>query len=139
MQRSRFIAVTIAGALLAVATGPQGPLGAFWGPEPTPGLEGPTMGALLLYAILEAIAFGAGIAWLAFGRRIAPLPTSAHLAVGWMLVSWYPHGALHQSIAHTNYAGLVGIEYGFHLTMILAAVVVARGLLQTRATQPSPA
>lgn len=131
MNKKRWIVVTALGAIVAMTFAPSGPAGSFWGPEPTPGLEGGVLGALMIYAVLEAIAFGFGIAWLAFGRRITTLSTAAYLAVGWMLASWAPHGAFHQSTAHGNWAGLALIEYGFHLTMIVAASIVARDLLRS--------
>ena len=55
--------------------------------------------------------------------------SAAHLAVGWALVSWFPHGAFHQSTVHDNWVGLATIEYGFHFTMLIAGLVVARHLL----------
>lgn len=138
MDKKRWIVVTALGALVAMAFAPSGPAGAFWGPEPTPGLEGGALGALMVYAVVEAIAFGFGIAWLAFGRRITSLSTPSYLAIGWMLTSWAPHGAFHQATAHTNWAGLAAIEYGFHLTMIVAAAMVARDLLrQVRTSDPA--
>lgn len=129
MNKKRWIVIAVLGALVAMVFGPSGPAGGFWGREPTPGLEGGVLGALVVYALLEAAFFGFGIAWLALARRVTSVSTGSYLAIGWMLVSWFPHGALHQSMEHDNWAGLAAVEYGFHLTMILAAVVVAREFL----------
>ncbi len=134
--KAQWIGVTLAGAVVAILFSPNGPLGGFWGAQPTPGLEGGVFGALVVYSVLEALVFGLGIAWLAFGRRVmtdGAWAGAAHLAVGWALVSWFPHGSFHQSITHDNWAGLAAIEYGFHLTMLVAGVVVARHLYVTGA------
>lgn len=143
MEKRRFIAIAVAGFLVATLAGPNGPLGGFWGVEDTPGLEGGVLGALMLYSVFEAAAFGIGIAWLVLGRRVIASPsggTAVYLAIGWMLVSWWLHGSLHQSIVNDNYAALAGIEYGFHLTMIVAGAIVARYVWQqVRAPQPAPA
>ena len=91
----------------------------------------------MLYEVLQGIAFGVGLAWLLFGRRLTNLPTSSYLAIGWLLVSWFPHGAFHQSISEINWAALAGLEYGFHLTMIVAAALVARDMVrQLRTDDP---
>ena len=129
-KRSR-IAVAAAGTLVAGLAGPNGPLGGFWGVEPTPGLEGGVLGVLMLYSVIEALIFGIGLSWLIFGRDIlrGPGAVAAHLAVGSALVSWFPHGAFHQSTAHDNWIGLALIEYGFHFTMLIAGLLVARHLL----------
>lgn len=129
-KRAR-ITVAVGGTLVAGLAGPNGPLGGFWGVEPTPGLEGGVLGALMLYSVIEAVVFGIGLTWLIFGRDVlrGPGSTAAHLAVGWALVSWFPHGAFHQSTAHDNWAALAAIEYGFHFTMLIAGLLVARHLI----------
>ncbi len=51
-----------------------------------------------------------------------------YLSVGWFLVSWWPHDNLH---IHNgmDLQGLLYIEYGFHVTLIVAALVLAFSLL----------
>ena len=51
-----------------------------------------------------------------------------YLSVGWFLVSWWPHYNLH---LHTglDLQSLLYIEYGFHVTLIFAAFVLAYSLL----------
>jgi hypothetical protein len=51
-----------------------------------------------------------------------------YLSVGWFLVSWWPHDNLH---LHNGFdlQGLLYIEYGFHVTLIFAAFVLAYSLL----------
>jgi hypothetical protein len=39
-----------------------------------------------------------------------------YLGIGWLMVSWWPHD---------NLQGLLFIEYGFHFTLMIAALVLA--------------
>jgi hypothetical protein len=124
------VAIALVGTALAVLTGAQGPLGGFWGaPSSTElGIDGALLGAFVGYGVIEALGFGLGIAWLVNGRSMlgrGGLAAATYVAIGWALVSWFPHGALHQSIDEHDYGALIRIEYGFHATMLLAAAVVA--------------
>jgi hypothetical protein len=51
-----------------------------------------------------------------------------YLSIGWLMVSWWPHDNLHISNSN-NLQGLLFIEYGFHFTLMIAALVLAYGLL----------
>jgi hypothetical protein len=95
----------------------------------------PTAGQLTLFIVLEAIqslAIGAGVSFLLFGfstvRELSPnsrpMGWAMYLSIGWLLVSWWPHSHLHQVVGE-NLQGLLYIEYGFHVTSILAAIVLA--------------
>jgi len=44
------------------------------------------------------------------------------------LVSWWPHGHLHQVVGE-NFQQLLYIEYAFHVTLIIGALVLAYGFL----------
>lgn len=128
-RRSSWVLVTVAGLVVAMLTGPQGPLGGFWGALPAAerGVTGSLMGGFVVYGLIEAAAFGLGIAWLLYGRRYLTadrLGTATWLGVGWALVSWFPHGGFHQALDHHDYAGLLAVEVGFHATMIIAAAVI---------------
>ena len=138
MKKGRWVLVTIVGAFIAMTFGPQGPAGGFWGATPGEelGITGGLAAAFMGYGLIEAIAFGFGLAWLAFGRSTIrdshrPGAMAAYLAVGWGLVSWWPHGGLHQGIGEHNPTALIGIEFGFHATMILAAAVIASYVWRT--------
>lgn len=129
------VVATVAGFLLESA-GPVGkgiwPMAASM-PDP----EGANLALLMVMGGIEAAAFGLGFAflvaawpWARSGAAGSPLGSwLVYLSIGWLLVNWVPHTALH--MAHGNitkpsdYAGLVGIEYGFHLTLILAGAAVA--------------
>ena len=111
--------------------GANGPLGGFWGVES--GETDPSGGVLagfVLAAIVEAIAFGVGLAWFAFGWDLVnqvprPLAVATYGAIGWALVSWAPHTSFHQSVAEGNWGGLLAIEIGFHVTLVIGALIVA--------------
>jgi len=119
----KFAIVTLAVGIPAFFLGPV-----FWPPELHPvGLQ--MLGFAVLSGI-ESLLFGFGIAFLAFGypllcrtsgrKHLLPV----FLSVSWLLVSWWPHDSIH---AHNgmNLNGLLAIDYGFHLTLILAALILA--------------
>lgn len=134
--RRAWVAITLAGTVFAVLVGAQGPLGGFWGAPSSAdlGIDGALLGAFVGYGVIEALGFGLGIAWLVNGRsmlRRGGLAVAAYAAIGWALVSWFPHGALHQSIDEHDYGALIRIEYGFHATVLLAVAVVAAYVWRT--------
>ena len=53
-----------------------------------------------------------------------PDSRAAHLSIAWLLSNWWPHDSLH---IHNglNLGGLLGIEYGFHITLMIAGLIVA--------------
>lgn len=135
MKTSLKLVVTVlAFAFLGMLLGPHAPLGAaLWGAPPEGGAE-PSEGqvaALMIVALVEAVGFGIGGAILLFGRGPlralgagAAQTTLAWLVLVWALMSWVPHSALHQT-AGEDFAKLVGIEYAFHVTLILGASYLA--------------
>lgn len=128
--RTKWIAVTVAGTIVAVLFGANGPLGGFWGVETSdPEPAGAALAGLITAGIVEAIAFGVGLAWIAFGwplvRDRGRLGFATYTAIAWGLVSWAPHTAFHQSIGEKNYGGLAGIEWGFHVTLVIGAFITA--------------
>ena len=128
----KVLAVTVLVAAPAMMLGPViWPL-AEVGPEPTAG----QFPFFLFLAALEALTFGLGVSFLLFG--FAPLKRAlggsswrtwvAYLAVGWFLVSWWPHDNMHIHTG-TDMQGLLYIEYGFHVTLMASAVILAYSLL----------
>jgi hypothetical protein len=128
----KWIAVTLVLAVIAFLASPNGPLGGFW--RPSPDFPQPTEAQLPLFILLnvtEALVFGFGIAFLIFGyplvqtmlRAQKGLTRVAHLALAWLLFSWWPHDSLHITNG-TNMSGLLAIEYAFHVTVMLAGVIL---------------
>src|SRR5258706_2646838 len=127
------LAVTLVLTVVAVLASPNGPLGGFWRP-PTDSPV-PTSAQLPLFILLniaEGLAFGLGVSFLIFGypmvQAISPASTSltraTHLSIAWLLINWWPHDSLHMHNG-LNLGGLLGIEYGFHTTLMIAGVIVA--------------
>lgn len=136
----------LGGAVLAVQVGPRGPLGGFWRPAteiPQPG--GPVLAGLIGENLFECLAFGAGLAVLALGRRwfgarIGPgRPATAEwLATAWLLASWFPHGALHLHVGTHNPEALVGVEWIFHGGAIVAITALVWGVSHLHLAGGSP-
>jgi hypothetical protein len=117
---------------LAVASFLLGPV--LWpmaegGVQPT----GAQIALLIGIGVIESIAFGLGIAFLVLAwpwvkkvahgsRRTAWL---LYIATTWYLISWWPHDRLHMHINHDDMWALIGIEYGFHFTLVLAGLAIA--------------
>jgi len=133
----KWIAVTLVLAIIAFLTSPNGPLGAFW--PPSHDFPQPTEAQLPFFIVLnavEALVFGFGMAFLMFGYPLvqtmwpAPkwLTPAAYLSLAWLLISWWPHDSLHITNG-TNMSGLLAIEYGFHVTVMVAGVILVYTLL----------
>ncbi len=141
-----WVKVTLVTVVLGVAAMALGPI--LW-PMAEGGVQ-PTAGQLVFFIVLEAIqslTFGLGVSFLLFGlptvRGASPnsrlMAWAMYLSIGWLLVSWWPHGHLHQVVGE-NFQGLLYIEYGFHVTAILAGLVLAYGfllLLRQQSTAPT--
>jgi hypothetical protein len=132
-----WVKVALVTALFAVPAMALGQV--IW--PPAPGGPEPTAGQLpffILLAVFEALTFGLGVSFLLFG--FAPLKRAVggsawrtwaiYLSVGWFLVSWWPHDNLHIHNGD-DLQGLLYIEYGFHVTLMLAGIVLAYSLLTT--------
>jgi hypothetical protein len=94
----------------------------------------PTSGQLpffVLLAVIEALVFGAGVAFAVFGRQhvrrlfaSSARVTAVHLSATWALASWWLHDNLHM-VNGLDLGGLLLIEYAFHVTLIVGAAAVA--------------
>src|SRR5437899_3335814 len=96
-------------------------------PQPPPGL----LPYFVALSIIECLAFGLGVAFIAFGGAMLArfdqgrrLTVAAYISTGWLLVNWWPHDNLHR-VTGLEWMGLLKIEYGFHVTLILAGAVLA--------------
>jgi hypothetical protein len=102
---------------------------AIWPPPPNldPGAYLPLF---ILLSALESLAFGLGVAFLAFGYPVVArsqgslrLNLAAYVSVAWFLVNWWPHDNLHKVI-QLNIPRLLAVEYGFHVTLMLAGAIL---------------
>lgn len=133
--------VTIIFAVLAMGLGQVIWPPAEGGPEPTSA----QLLSFIIIAAITALTFGLGVSFLIFGlpvvREVAgdskTRAWAMYLSIGWLLVSWWPHGSLHASIGD-NIQQLLYIEYGFHVTSYLAGLVLAYcflSVIRERGTQ----
>lgn len=140
----RFAAVALGATVLAALAGPRGPLGAFWTPAPdTPHAHGALLAGFVAEGLVEALAFGLGLAVLLLARpwftvRLADRgrATTAWLATAWLLASWWPHAALHQHIG-LDPAAVLPIEWVFHTGSIVAAVLLLWSFSSVGSVSPS--
>lgn len=126
---------TVIGFLL----GANAPIGQMiWPPDPMN--PAPTAGQLpffILLSVFEALAFGIGVTFLLTGlpavRSLVgssgARATALYLAISWVLVNWVIHDSLHMHNG-MNMQGLLYIEYGFHVTLILAGIALASNVMR---------
>lgn len=126
-----WVKVTLVTVLIAAPAMMLGPViwpPAVGGPEPTGG----QLPFFLFLALFESVLLGLGISFLLFGlpavRRVSPdskaRAWAMYLSIGWLMVSWWPHTNLHIHNGE-NMQGLLYIEYEFHFTLMIAALVLA--------------
>jgi hypothetical protein len=135
----KYVVVTLVGGLVAFLLGPHAPLGRQLWPatlETSPAPAGAQIGLFTFISAFEALAFGAGLAVLLvagrpiralFGSRHAGLGTASHLALFWLLWSWWLHVALHNT-SGMRPGRILLIEYAFHGSSIVGAAVVVYAL-----------
>jgi hypothetical protein len=125
--------VTIVLTIVALLISPTAPFGKFWAPSPSePSPTGAQVPFFILLNVASALTFGAGLAFLFFGYPLVKsiryvstrLARASHLSIAWLLFSWFPHDNLHLHNG-LNLNGLIAIEYGFHLTLMIAGVILA--------------
>ena len=81
----------------------------------------------------DAILLGLGVSFLVFGlpvlRKVSPdsrlRAWAMYLAIGYLMVSWWPHLNLHISTPIDNWQMLLYIDFLFHLPLEIAGVVLA--------------
>jgi hypothetical protein len=132
--RRKWILVTLIVAVPAMALGPV-----LFRPSPDfPEPVGIQLPLLMGVAAAEALAMGLAVAFLLFGwplvRTVVGTSRSrtvaAYLATSWLLGNWWLHDNLHISNG-ANINGLIAIDYFFHTTLIVAAIIVGWQLLRS--------
>ena len=131
--------VTLVVAIAAFLFGSHAPLGYLLWPAPVALTSAPTATQEKLFMLLdglEAVAFGFGIAFLLFGwpavRRAMGSSFGRalvmYLGTAWFLSNWWIHDNLHMVVG-LRPNGLLGIEYGFHVTLIIAGAALAYSMV----------
>ena len=91
--------------------------------------DGAQLPLLIGVGAIESIAFGIGVSFLIFGWKFMIGRSASDWLVffsaAWGLVSWWPHDNMHRVMMMGDYWGLIRLEYGFHLTLIIAGVLIA--------------
>lgn len=94
---------------------------------------------------------GLGASFLLFGwpviRRVSAdsrlRAWAMYLSIGWLMISWWPHLNMHRANPADDLQGLLHIDYGFHVPLMIAAVVLAYSFLSLarsrRSEEPAPA
>ena len=109
-----------------------GPL--IWPPAAAPGSN--LLPFFLFLSFIESLTFGLGIAFLIFGwpqlLRLSAgskrMTWAMFISIVWFLISWWPHDKLHAF--NKSLEGLLFIEYGFHLTLLISACILAYGFIR---------
>ncbi len=126
----KVLVVTLIATVLAMVLGPI-----LWPTSDPPLFPAPSPAQLPFFKVLQVVTsltFGLGVSFLLFGlptmRRVsADFKLRAwlmYLSISWLLISWWPHGHLHQHNGD-DVQGLLYIEYGFHVAPMLAGLILA--------------
>ena len=135
-MKTKVVLVTLVVAILAFLLAPNAPW-TIW-PKPADLMPPPTpteVNLFMLLAVFDALSLGLGIACLIFGWPLvqqvaAPSRGRAviiYISTVWVLGNWWVHDALHM-VNGMNPTGLLKIEYGFHVTLIIAGTALAYAL-----------
>lgn len=127
--------VTIPVAIAAFLLASHGPLGRVLWPAPVELAASPTGMQLTLFILLDALdalAFGLGLAFILFAwptvKQVAGPSTGRavvmYVSTAWFLSNWWVHDNFHM-VMGLRPGGLLGIEYGFHVTLEIAGAALA--------------
>lgn len=103
-----------------------------WPPAPGATPAPTLLPFFILLSLLEALSFGLGMAFIVYGWPFMStlaggskrMTYTMFVIIAWFLISWWPHDNLHLHNG-LNLQGLLFIEYGFHVTLIIAGAVLA--------------
>src|SRR6185503_12857908 len=94
-----------------------------------PGPDSMQLPFLMGVSAIESLGFGIGLAFLIslwpFMRGRDTWDWLAYLSAAWLLMSWWPHDNFHRVMQMGDYWQLIRLEWGFHVTLIAAGVIVA--------------
>lgn len=91
-----------------------------------------------IISLIEAMLFSTGLVFLFFGFDVVKKAPAAlrrtawmfYASAAWMLLSWWPHDNFHRSVNENDLQKLLYVEYGFHLTLIVAGLAIAYTFFQ---------
>jgi len=132
-MKTKVVLTTLVVGILAFLLAPNAPW-TIW-PKPADLMPPPTpteVNLFMLLGVFDALSLGLGIACLIFGWPLvtqvaAPARGRAviiYLSTAWGLGNWWVHDALHM-VNGMNPTGLLRIEYGFHVTLIISGAALA--------------
>ncbi len=129
-MKNRLPAIAVI-AIVAIASFLLGPV--LWPKTGDFAPVGAQLGLFIVLSAIESLALGAGIAFLLYGWKWTkcvesgskPAALGLYLSIAWLLISWWPHDNMHATTGHDDLWRLLLIEYMFHVTLILAAAVLA--------------
>jgi hypothetical protein len=106
--------------------------GVFWpGSTDLTGVPQPWATLFVGLYVIEVAAFAVGVGFLLFGRqpmirqgRSPALTTLAHLAIVWLLVSWWPQDNSYRLAAKNDWPQQAALVYTFNVTLMVAAAIV---------------
>lgn len=133
MGRLLVLVLVLGVAVPAFLLAPQTPLGEGLWPEPTHDAraEGGQVPLFGLLGVLEALTFGAAVAFLVLGWRHTRAVTgggafglAVHLSIAWVLGNFWLHDGLHY-VNGIDLDGLLVIDYLFHVPLMAAGSVLA--------------
>lgn len=92
---------------------------------------------LIATGVAEALAFGLGVAFLIWGwqalKKTTLEPKGAVTALfwstAWLVMAWWPHDSIHGMVGF-DFHKLIYIEYGFHMTLLAAAVIAGSSFIK---------
>ena len=123
---AKFLIVIVVIGIPAFMAGPM-----IWHPSPDIAPTAGQMPFFMLLSLVESLFFGFSIAFIAFGWSLVKKASqpgkfakARFAAIAWLLISWWPLDNLHISNG-MNTQGLLYIDYGFHMTLMLAGIVLA--------------
>ena len=114
------------------------------GDHHAPVATGLQIGLFIVYSAIEAIFFGLGIAFIAFGLPLVRKATGesrrltwgVYLSLAWLMVSWLPHGGMHRSMGD-NLDLLIAVEYIFHVSSMICAAIIGYAFVLVLSRQSS--
>ncbi len=129
--RRTWVAVAAITLIVAVPAFMVGPI--IWPPAGPTAPTAVQVPYFIAMDVMQALFLGLGISFLIFGlpvmRRISPdsktRAWAMYLSIGWLMVSWWPHINMHAHNAPDDLQGLLYIDYGFHLPLMIAGLVLA--------------